>query len=61
MSAVCPQGTYKNSTGHCLSCPVGQFQNETDQTSCKNCGTVLGYEASTFFEGSENETDCFRK
>ncbi|CAG5115710.1 unnamed protein product, partial [Candidula unifasciata] len=55
---ICLQGNYRNGTD-CLPCPVGQYQNESDQTSCKICGNISGYNASTVSTQTVNKGDCF--
>ncbi|BFZ02934.1 hypothetical protein BsWGS_05974 [Bradybaena similaris] len=55
---LCPQGNYLNGTNDCVPCPVGQYQNESDQTSCKSCEAVLGYNTSTVSTQMTDESDC---
>jgi hypothetical protein len=33
----CQMGEYKNSTGACMQCPAGTYQNVYGATSCKKC------------------------
>ncbi len=56
----CPPGTYlvqgnTNFENQCIQCPVGQYQNETGQTSCRNCPN----DTSTRRTGSQGEDQCF--
>lgn len=47
--ALCGAGTYQPSTGSsataCTACPTTQWQDQTGQTSCKDCST--GYYRSS--------------
>lgn len=53
--AVCSRGT-KEEGGVCNPCPIGEYQDEVAQTTCKTCPT-----GTTELTGSEAETDCKEK
>ena len=36
IAVECPVGTFENE-GACEWCPIGQYQDKTGQTSCKDC------------------------
>ncbi|KAK3591334.1 hypothetical protein CHS0354_028441 [Potamilus streckersoni] len=46
--AICNPGFFRNTSGICLSCPVGTYQPSTEQTSCISCpsGTTTNQVAS---------------
>ncbi|XP_019616636.1 PREDICTED: sushi, von Willebrand factor type A, EGF and pentraxin domain-containing protein 1-like [Branchiostoma belcheri] len=51
----CSVGTFYNSTAkQCQTCPIGSYQDESSQHSCKRCP----YGQSTVSEGASNSTDC---
>lgn len=53
-SADCPSGTHSSSSGKCVLCNKGNYQDETGQTSCKSCP----YGKTTAFVGSQSQLDC---
>jgi len=55
---ACLEGSfYQAATNSCVSCRVGDFQDEKYQTSCKSCGDRARY--STLTTGATSRTDCF--
>ncbi|MBR2011678.1 MAG: hypothetical protein IKA08_00200 [Alphaproteobacteria bacterium] len=38
----CYAGTYKNSSGACISCSVGTYSNSTNASSCTTCPSLSG-------------------
>ncbi|CAL1528983.1 unnamed protein product [Lymnaea stagnalis] len=55
----CPAGYFRSTRENCSPCPLGQYQNELDQTSCHKCGLVNGYNSTTYEISSTEETYCF--
>ncbi|GFN98237.1 signal peptide, cub and egf-like domain-containing protein 3 [Plakobranchus ocellatus] len=58
---TCPLGYFRSSPRFCSACAVGEYQDVAGLTSCKSCGTIDGFEGSTFGSASIAETDCFPK
>ncbi|GFO02092.1 neurogenic locus notch homolog protein 1, partial [Plakobranchus ocellatus] len=58
---TCPLGYFRSGPRFCSACAVGEYQDVADLTSCKSCGTIDGFEASTFRSASVAETYCFPK
>ncbi|XP_062570057.1 uncharacterized protein LOC134232121 [Saccostrea cucullata] len=54
--ADCPQGTH-SSSGKCILCNLGTYQDEAGQTTCKQC--PLG--TTTNYVGSQSQLDCIVK
>ncbi len=52
----CPPGKYWNSTlSNCIYCPLGTYQDEPNQESCKSCPN----QKITATTGTQNSSDCF--
>ena len=56
VSGNCMPGSFNEGT-KCTKCPMGSYQDQNGQTSCKNCSQ--GY--TTKHAGTKNITDCIRK
>lgn len=56
-TADCPSGTHSSSSGKCVLCNKGNYQDESGQTSCKSCP----YGKTTAFVGSQSQLDCSGK
>lgn len=54
LCADCPSGTHSSSSGKCVLCNKGNYQDESGQTSCKSCP----YGKTTAFVGSQSQLDC---
>lgn len=54
LCADCPSGTHSLSSGKCVLCNIGNYQDEPGQTSCKSCP----YGKTTAFVGSQSQLDC---
>lgn len=54
LCADCPSGTHSSSSGKCVLCNKGNYQDEPGQTSCKSCP----YGKTTVFVGSQSQLDC---
>lgn len=54
LCADCPSGTHSSSSGKCVLCNKGNYQDEPGQTSCKSCP----YGKTTAFVGSQSQLDC---
>lgn len=53
----CPTGEmYDDKMKGCVMCPLGTYQNDTYQMTCKQCPG----KHSTKFNGSKVESDCIR-
>ena len=60
VSDLCSPGTYLNhTTGDCVKCPVGEYQNGTGQTFCHKC--PLDPETSTKYPGAKEQSQCLGK
>ncbi|GFN98235.1 Egf-domain, multiple [Plakobranchus ocellatus] len=59
-SVTCRLGYFRSGPRFCSACAIGEYQDVTDLTSCKSCGTIDGFEGSTFGSASIAKTDCFR-
>ena len=51
---VCPPGTFLNHGGSCEECPIGQWNDQYNQTSCNICDGGK----TTQNNGTKYETDC---
>ncbi|XP_062571486.1 proprotein convertase subtilisin/kexin type 5-like, partial [Saccostrea cucullata] len=51
----CSPGTYRSSGAGCKECPVGTFQDQQSQTSCKNCPSNKN---TTETSGATSESHC---
>ncbi|KAG0433549.1 hypothetical protein HPB47_019805, partial [Ixodes persulcatus] len=55
----CSLGTYyNNATQTCRSCPVGFYQNDVGQPSCKPCPTIAGKQGVTSAPGARSAGQC---
>ncbi|UYV83192.1 clec-78 [Cordylochernes scorpioides] len=55
----CSIGTaYKADTQTCDPCPVGTYQNEMGQVSCKACPTIAGRQGVTLGTGARSSEEC---
>lgn len=55
----CSLGTYyNNATQTCRSCPVGFYQNDVGQPSCKPCPTIAGKQGVTSSPGARSAGQC---
>jgi hypothetical protein len=58
----CPAGWFGLSTGLCDPCPEGRYQDESNQTTCKNCTVDSGgnsLQKPLSSPSSTNVSDCF--
>lgn len=52
-TADCPYGTH-SSSGKCIQCSKGTYQDESGQTACKQCPVGR----TTKYFGSQTQLDC---
>ncbi|KAH9498861.1 hypothetical protein Btru_004887 [Bulinus truncatus] len=56
---LCSAGFYRFNDSYCISCPIGEYQNETNQTECKKCPSLSNRPSTTFNTTSTDIRDCY--